>query len=85
MAHVTDYDVWHESEEAVTVEMVVRVLQKNTSIAQAVVGHLAKTMDSWAGKFAAHDALKDALFTAPDLVPEQTKENLKLLVGKYGY
>ena len=30
MAHVTDYDVWHESEAPVTVEMVIQTLNKNT-------------------------------------------------------
>ncbi len=34
MAHVTDFDCWHVSEEAVTVEMVVNTLQKNTRTAQ---------------------------------------------------
>jgi hypothetical protein len=29
MAHVTDYDVWHESETPVTVEMVVQTLLRN--------------------------------------------------------
>ena len=34
MGHVTDYDVWHETEEAVTVEMVLRTLKSNASAAQ---------------------------------------------------
>jgi 5'-methylthioadenosine phosphorylase len=30
-------------------------------------------------------ALATALVTAPALVPPETRENLRLLVGKYGY
>jgi len=40
MAHITDYDVWHHSEAPVTVEMVIRVLQANTRLAQAAISGL---------------------------------------------
>jgi 5'-methylthioadenosine phosphorylase len=30
-------------------------------------------------------ALSTALVTAPELVPSETRERLRLLVGKYGY
>ncbi|HID35008.1 MAG TPA: S-methyl-5'-thioadenosine phosphorylase, partial [Anaerolineae bacterium] len=33
IAHVTDYDVWHESEEPVTVEMVIKILLENAAAA----------------------------------------------------
>jgi 5'-methylthioadenosine phosphorylase len=39
LAHVTDYDVWHMSEEAVTVEMVVARLQQNAERAGSVIGN----------------------------------------------
>ncbi len=34
MAHVTDYDVWHDTEAPVTVQMVIRQLLANTEVAQ---------------------------------------------------
>ena len=37
MAHVTDYDVWHESEEPVTVEMVINTLLGNVATAQKAI------------------------------------------------
>ena len=37
MAHVTDYDVWHTSEEAVTVEIVIETLTRNTKIAHRAI------------------------------------------------
>ena len=83
MAHVTDYDVWHESAEPVTVEMVIQTLQQNTKIAQDAIGHLVQTMDNWAGDFPAHHTLRDALITDHSHIPAQLKQELAPLVGKY--
>ena len=83
MAHVTDYDVWHETEEPVTVEMVIRTLIANTQIAQSALSHLVQHMASWAGDFPAHHALKDALITDRSKIPAASKTALKLLTNKY--
>lgn len=83
MAHVTDYDVWHESEEPVTVETVVRILQRNTALAQRAIDHLARTIDDWAGDFPAHHALRDAIITDRAEIPAGVREELAPLVSKY--
>jgi 5'-methylthioadenosine phosphorylase len=83
MAHITDYDVWHDEEGPVSVERVIQVLQGNTQLAQQAISHIAQTMDEWAGDFAAHHALKDALITDRSRIPEALKVALKPLVGKY--
>ncbi len=83
MAHVTDYDVWHESEEPVTVETVVRILQRNTALAQRAIDHLARTMEDWAGDLPAHHALRDAIITDHDAIPAAVREELAPLVEKY--
>ncbi len=83
MAHVTDYDVWHENEGPVSVELVIRTLQKNTTIAQRAISHLVQDYDQWAGEFTAHNNLKDALITNPKLIPEETKTKLALITAKY--
>jgi 5'-methylthioadenosine phosphorylase len=83
MAHVTDYDVWHEDEEPVTVERVIRTLQQNTTIAQEAIARMAAQMEDWSGDFAAHHALKDALITDRSRIPAEMKEKLSLLVGHY--
>jgi len=41
MAHVTDYDVWHQSEASVSVDMVVKTLHQNTEMAQQSIQMLA--------------------------------------------
>jgi 5'-methylthioadenosine phosphorylase len=82
MAHVTDYDVWHTSEAPVTVEMVIRVLQRNTEVAQEAIRILAGALRPDQSCHCA-DALKDAIITAPDHIPTQARQKLDLLLGKY--
>ncbi len=82
MAHVTDYDVWHVAEEPVTVELVIRTLQKNTALAQQAIARLVRSLPE-ARDCACGQALKDALITAPDRIPGETRQRLALLVDKY--
>lgn len=83
MAHITDYDVWHESEGPVTVEMVMRVLKANTELAQAAIAHLVEHMAEWAGDFPVHSALRDALITDRQRISPAAREELRPIVGKY--
>lgn len=82
MAHVTDYDVWHTSEEPVTVDRVIEVLNRNTELARQSVKHLTS---SWKDErdCTCNCALADALITTKERVPSETREKLSLLVGKY--
>ena len=82
MAHVTDYDVWHEEEEPVTVEMVIKTLFGNVAVAQKAIKNLVPKL---AGEpdWPAHHALANAIITDRSLIPAATKEKLGLLVGKY--
>jgi 5'-methylthioadenosine phosphorylase len=82
LAMVTDYDCWRASEEAVTVEAVIRVLQQNVQTARAVIAALVERLPDPAHSPAAH-ALQNAILTAPDLVPEATRRSLAPLIGKY--
>lgn len=83
MAHVTDYDVWHEAEGPVTVEMVVRTLRQNTQLAQDAIDRLVADMDQWAGDFPEHHALADAIITEREEIPVQVFRKLEPLVGRY--
>ena len=82
MAHVTDYDVWHMSEEPVTVEMVVRVLMANTEIAQKAIANLVNELPQ-KRTCDCEIALKDAIMTRRDLLPEDSRGTHDLLLGKY--
>ncbi|PKB78189.1 MAG: methylthioadenosine phosphorylase [SAR202 cluster bacterium Io17-Chloro-G9] len=82
MAWVTDYDCWHESEETVTVEMVVQNLQKNVAtsieLLQRVIPRLGGRRDCLCAT-----ALKDAIITPRDQVSEEIKGKLAPIAGRY--
>lgn len=82
MAHVTDYDVWHESETPVTVEMVIQTLNKNTESAQQAIRNLMKGLRTQKS-CGCGSALSSALITNPKVIPAETLKKLDLLVGKY--
>lgn len=82
MAHVTDYDVWHISEQPVTVDIVVEILNRNTQIAFQCVENLAAVIDR---KRACEcgNALANALITRPEAIPLETRRRLGPLVERY--
>jgi 5'-methylthioadenosine phosphorylase len=82
MAHITDYDVWHESEAPVTVDMVIQTLHKNTALAQEAVRRLVKILKPERHCECKH-ALSTALITRRDVIPPATLQKLDLLVHKY--
>ena len=82
MAHVTDYDVWHESEAPVTVDMVIQTLNKNTQFAQDAIRNLVRNSKP-ERTCSCGQALASALITNPKVIPAETRNKLDLLVGKY--
>ena len=79
---VTDYDSWHEQREAVTVQAVLDTLHQNVEtskeIIKLVVGRLGGKRDC-----ECPTALSNAIVTAPSSIPDEQKEKLSLLIGKY--
>lgn len=82
MAHVTDYDVWHESEAPVTVDMVIQTLNKNTQKVQEAIRNLVRGVKP-ERTCECGQALSSALITDPKVVPIETRKKLDLLIGKY--
>ena len=83
MAHITDYDVWHESEEPVTVGMIIRTLQQNAALAQRAISLLIPRLAAAERSCECKDTLATAIITQQDLIPEDVKEKLSPIVGKY--
>jgi len=81
MAHVTDYDVWHEEEEPVTVEMVIERLHANLDLAQKAIAKIASAAQSLPHESAG--AMKFAVMTARDRISPDAKARLKALAGDY--
>lgn len=82
LAHVTDYDVWHITEEPVTVDMVIEILNHNTEIAQQAVKNIVRHLSS-DRDCDCHQALANALITDPGAIPPETRQRLSLFVDKY--
>lgn len=83
MAHITDYDVWHETEEPVNVEMLLATLQANARLAQDAIRLLVARLASAERSCECGDTLASALITQRDLIPGDLKERLWPIVGKY--
>jgi len=82
MAHVTDYDVWHITEEPVTVEKVIEILNQNNQMAQQAIINLVHDLPEERDCACSH-ALAGALITSPEVIPAETRQRLDLLVAKY--
>jgi 5'-methylthioadenosine phosphorylase len=83
VAMVTDYDCWHPDHDAVTVTEIVANLTRNAASAAAVVGAAVQRLAASDRGCGCGDSLKHALITGRVLIPGQTRERLRLLVGKY--
>lgn len=83
LALVTDYDCWHPSHDSVTVEMVISNLKRNAVNAQKVIQAAVRHLSEHPPASDAHNALKYAILTPLDQVPETTKEKLSLILKPY--
>jgi 5'-methylthioadenosine phosphorylase len=82
LAFVTDYDCWHDTEAAVSVDAVVRILRQNAVMAQRVIGEALPHIPVERGS-PYRDALRGAIITDPAVIPPHIKRNLAPLIGKY--
>ena len=83
LALVTDYDCWHPGYDAVTVETVIEYLNKNVRNAQIIMREAVKRLSNKSRTCKCGSALKNAIFTAPNLWPEATTRKLEAIIGKY--
>jgi len=82
IALVTDYDCWHPDHDSVTVEMVMSTLAKNAATAQQIIAGAVERLP-YERTCECASALKYALVTRPEMVPEQVKKDLAPIIGKY--
>jgi 5'-methylthioadenosine phosphorylase len=82
LALATDYDVWHETHDAVSVESVIQNLLKNVATAKEV---LRRVIPAIAGPRTCEcpTLLQNAVITSPAAFPHATRRRLDLLIGKY--
>lgn len=85
IACATDYDCWQESEESVTVEMVIGHLNANVTNAQRILRLIAQKIPGMRTELSCGcaQALATSIVTDPKLIPAEIKEKYQLLIGKY--
>jgi 5'-methylthioadenosine phosphorylase len=82
IALVTDYDCWHPEHDQVTVEMIVGNLTQNAATAQKVIADAVGKLP-FDRTCECATALKYAIITRPEAIPEQVKRDLDPIVGRY--
>ncbi|MGV3517942.1 S-methyl-5'-thioadenosine phosphorylase [Luteitalea sp.] len=83
IALVTDYDCWHPDHDHVTVEMVIANLTQNARTAQQVIAGAVATLAAAPRTCGCGQALATAIITRPEIVPEETRQKLAPIMGKY--
>jgi 5'-methylthioadenosine phosphorylase len=82
LAMVTDYDVWHDTEGPVTVEMVGGNLKANAEAGRAIIQSLAEQ-----GLSPRHcecgDALRNAIVTSPAAITTEVRQRLGVVAERY--
>ena len=84
LALVTDYDCWYEGHDDVTVDMVIEYLNKNVRNAQLILKDAVQKVAAKETPNQYREAIKNAIFTAPDHWPAETAKKLEAIIGKYG-
>ena len=82
LALVTDYDCWHPDHDSVTVELIIANLTQNALTAQRTIAAAVERL-SGPRTCPCKDALATAIITRPEQVPENVKQELAPIIGKY--
>ena len=83
LACSTDYDCWHEDHETVTTEMIIENLLANVETAKQIVRSAIQNLPLDRSPSPAYKALEKSIATNPNVIPEETKQKLELLISKY--
>jgi 5'-methylthioadenosine phosphorylase len=84
LSMVTDYDCWHETEEAVSGEAVMEVVRQNAKMSQEVVRHMLSRLGEGKERGClCESALAMSLITERSAIPAETVQKLQPIIGKY--
>jgi 5'-methylthioadenosine phosphorylase len=82
IALATDYDCWHQSEEEVNVESVLKVMAANVANTKRILGQAIAAVPE-ARTCGCGDALRNAILTPLDRIPPQVRRDLDPVIGRY--
>jgi len=81
IALATDYDCWHESEESVTVEGILRIMHQNVLLAKQVIREVLE-VPLISRSCPCASALENAIVTAPGAITPATRRRYQLLLTR---
>ena len=82
LACVTDYDVWHDDFENVTVEMVIKNLQSNVANSRKILASILPNLPDQK-KCKCNNSLKDAIISDLNNLDPKIVERLNPIIHKY--
>jgi 5'-methylthioadenosine phosphorylase len=82
LALVTDYDVWHDGHETVSVDAVIQNLLRNVATAKDVLRRVIPAVGP-PRTCPCPALLRNAVITSPAAFPIAARRRLDLLIGKY--
>ena len=82
LASATDYDVWHDDYESVTVEVVIGNLLKNVETSRRTLERLAPLL-AGPRQCGCGDSLRNAIITDRASIPREAIDRLGVIVSKY--
>ena len=83
LAMVTDYDSWRPHDEGVGVDEIMRVLHENSSTAGEILLQAIPLLKHRERPPFVRDALKTAILTSYDRIPQETIRRLEPLIRRY--
>ena len=81
LALVTDYDVWHETEENVSADAIIKIINQNVNTAKQIIKNALLKIPSQRSCSCA-SALEAALLTPKDKIPPKVKADLLPIIEK---
>ena len=82
IAMITDYDCWHEGDEAVTVEMVIKRLDEMAGNVKRVIKEVVKNIPE-SRTCCCKDMMRNTIITEKEAISEKKKKELEPIIGKY--
>lgn len=82
LALATDYDCWHQEEETVTAEAVIRILKQNVEASKRIIREVIPKIQK-ERKCSCGQAMKNAVITQESLIKKGSFRKLKPLLEKY--
>jgi len=82
IALATDYDCWHESQDDVSIDAILSIMQGNIQMSKSIVRNAVGALRG-ERKCPCADALRYAIITDKAVIPDTTKRDLDVIAGRY--